>query len=613
MSRQVPVKGVAFVALVAVVAATLAGCGSTSTASLPAAASATAGVSSASQTAASSASSDVEQLAAQAMMAPIDVSQAGPSLDRADQAAKDAMRGLGGVALALGSDGGMLLAEIDAGEKEAIALLVARIAPQSMVSGSGSLGVVGQLAPPASARLVSAVLPTVPGGAGRLPPQAGFEAFGSVAALTMLAPNWFATAPRDASGNAAVATVTQDTTTANGARIHFSMTPTISGSALTADVRMTVDVAGPPAYQETATGTINVDLCPDAGGNVPLKLTLGGGFSLFGGGMQYTIGLAATGHVDDSGKLASLDMQTDGSLAMQPMTTGTTGSEPMYVEMRFSYSAGADGGGFRNFTGTAPRYSSRVNVAFAEATRDMILNLGTIAAYMGIQAAQDQWTKGYCLEIAVPSMGAGASQTVAAGSTTPFTANVRHKFDHAALVVPVTATLGSGGVSVSPSGNPVPAPAAFRYKAPDQDRQTATVNLETHSKRGIANLAATFRTGLSAYRASWQDQGTTWSGVVCGLDQPFTITVVSPGGDLTIPFEFAPSGPDSGTVSFDVTKYGTHWQGAGPYEVKAADAGQLNLVGQIRGSYTASGQTGYYPIPFDVPLTPLTTNECGQG
>ena len=235
--------------------------------------------------------------------------------------------------------------------------------------------------------------------------------------------------------------------------------------------------------------------------------------------------------------------------------------------------------------------------------------MGRLAAFGAMTQAEDKWTTGYCLAIAVPEI-TGSSKQVDPGSETPFTAVVSHKFETTQLHVPVTATLASGTVSVTPSGTKVPSPASFRYTAPGELDKTAAVLLETRSKRGIATLNVEFRTGLSAYRASWQDQGTVWSGVVCGLDRPFTITVVNPGGDLTMPFEFAPSGPAGGTVRFDVAKYGTHWKGGGPYEVKAADTGQLSLVGRIQGSYTASGQTGYYPIPFNVPLAPLTTNEC---
>jgi hypothetical protein len=280
--------------------------------------------------------------------------------------------------------------------------------------------------------------------------------------------------------------------------------------------------------------------------------------------------------------------------------------------MSFVQSVGMNASGATNTSGLSSRTSSRVDGAFVGNAVSLIM-MGRLAAFGALSQAEDKWTTGYCLAISVPEI-TGSSKQVDPGSETPFTAVVSHKFETAQLRAPVTATLASGTVSVTPSGTKVPSPASFRYKAPAELDKTATVLLETRSKRGIATLNVEFRTGLSAYRALWQDRNTTWSGVVCGLDRPFTITVVSVdtsgGTDLTMLFKFVPSGLAGGTVSFDVTKRGVHWQGTGPYEVKAADSGQLSLVGQIQGSYTAAGQTGYYPIPFNVPLTPLTTNEC---
>lgn len=96
MSRQVLVNVITVVALVVVLAATLAGCGSTSTASSPvAAASATSGASSGTATAAASGSGEIEQLLAAAMSQPIDVSDPGPALDRAEQGMTDYLRGGG--------------------------------------------------------------------------------------------------------------------------------------------------------------------------------------------------------------------------------------------------------------------------------------------------------------------------------------------------------------------------------------------------------------------------------------------------------------------------------------------------------------------------------------
>jgi hypothetical protein len=114
------------------------------------------------------------------------------------------------------------------------------------------------------------------------------------------------------------------------------------------------------------------------------------------------------------------------------------------------------------------------------------------------------------------------------------------------------------------------------------------------------------------YKAYWEDQGAEWSGVVCSLDQPFTINVVSSGGDLVMPFKFSPTTDQVGTVSFDVTKYDTHWEGNGPYAVKGTDPEKLSLVGTIVGSYTTKSGNGFYPVHFDIPLTPLDTKECSQ-
>jgi hypothetical protein len=140
---------------------------------------------------------------------------------------------------------------------------------------------------------------------------------------------------------------------------------------------------------------------------------------------------------------------------------------------------------------------------------------------------------------------------VAAGSTTPFTANVRHKFEHADLVVPVTAALASGGVSVSPSGTQVRAPATFRYVAPDTDGQTATVNLETHSKRGIATLAATFRTGPSSYAVDTTSFDIYHlTGTICDLTKPFKLSASAPTILATGTFTFKPSGAAAGAWSY---------------------------------------------------------------
>ena len=99
---------------------------------------------------------------------------------------------------------------------------------------------------------------------------------------------------------------------------------------------------------------------------------------------------------------------------------------------------------------------------------------------------------------------------------------------------------------------------------------------------------------------------------MCSLDQPFTIMVLTQNGDLEIPFKFTPTNAQAGTVSFDVTKYGTHWEGNGPYAVQGSAAEKLSLVGSILGSYKTNAGQGTYPFNFDIPLTPLGTHDCSQ-
>ncbi len=125
--------------------------------------------------------------------------------------------------------------------------------------------------------------------------------------------------------------------------------------------------------------------------------------------------------------------------------------------------------------------------------------MGFFVTNQALSVAEKKWTTGFCLELNVPEMGSGA-KTVEPNSSTQFTAHVRHKFENAELNAPVIATLADGQVSVTPSGSKVPAPASFTYKAPDQGGQSATVNLETRSKRGIAKLDIQFKIGEQGWK-----------------------------------------------------------------------------------------------------------------
>ena len=110
-----------------------------------------------------------------------------------------------------------------------------------------------------------------------------------------------------------------------------------------------------------------------------------------------------------------------------------------------------------------------------------------------------------------------------------------------------------------------------------------------------------------SYQASGQfGVNGVWSGVACSLAEPFTIMALPP--DLEMPFKFVPASAQAGTVSFDVTKFGTHWAGSGTYTVQGSSTDKLKIVGQLAGTYATNAGSGAYDVPLDIDLTSLGTS-----
>jgi hypothetical protein len=315
-----------------------------------------------------------------------------------------------------------------------------------------------------------------------------------VLSLGLLAGASFAmdNAPRDANGNTSVPPIEIVTTTKDDVAIYISFAPRMMGSRMEGKVEMILTVTTPVFYEETTKGTLSVELCPDAQGNVPVSFSFTSGSNAGGGGMQSAANTQATGHVDDEAKLDSYDLQSTSSLAAQPGLNNPNGSPNQFVETSFTVHGSTSDPdsttiGDLNF----PRYSSQVQMNFAENTVKLMAVLNMMMTHLALMMAELQWTGGYCLEVQVPEVGPDV-KLVQPNSETPFTAHVRHKFEGVELPLPVTATLASGQVAVAPAGSKVPAPAAFTYTAPATSGQDATIKLETRSKRGAAELELKF-------------------------------------------------------------------------------------------------------------------------
>jgi hypothetical protein len=114
----------------------------------------------------------------------------------------------------------------------------------------------------------------------------------------------------------------------------------------------------------------------------------------------------------------------------------------------------------------------------------------------------------------------------------------------------------------------------------------------------------------NSWKASGQVGKIVYSGVVCSLDQPFTIH----GQNDTMVFEYKyiPTSPQAGNFTYSWNAVGVTWAGGGSYTVQGADTDKPVIMGQDSGTYTASAGSGSYNFAFQINLTPLDTNECSQ-
>jgi hypothetical protein len=212
--------------------------------------------------------------------------------------------------------------------------------------------------------------------------------------------------------------------------------------------------------------------------------------------------------------------------------------------------------------------------------------------------AKEKWTKGYCVEVLVPGLGAGEN-LVLPNSQTQFTAIVRHKFENVELRGPVIATLANGQVSVNPSGSKVPAPATFTYKAPGRSGQKAAVNLVTRSKRGIATLDVKFTTVVQGWKMEGMSSSPSNEVKING-----GISCDSPYG----PWDFSVEYISPVQTSLTTTKIPFSADGKAIATVEEhATAGPATSYAIGTGNVTITPNSGGYQINFEAYNITVTT------
>jgi len=111
------------------------------------------------------------------------------------------------------------------------------------------------------------------------------------------------------------------------------------------------------------------------------------------------------------------------------------------------------------------------------------------------------------------------------------------------------------------------------------------------------------------YRATGQDGPTSYSGVICSLDKPFT--VVGHNGPLTYTNTFTPVGDGrTGTATLVAGYGGVSWKGGGSYKVEGFDGDKPRILFEVSTTASAPGAGSSGSGTAHIDLVPLDTDEC---
>lgn len=345
--------------------------------------------------------------------------------------------------------------------------------------------------------------------------------------------------------------------------LKLTVTATGSRTEVSGEITITTTEAG-ASVTEKAKIKASVDVCPDADGHVPVELSIRWESGASAGGMtaggQMSASGKVTGNVDDNADLTGYDFDLTTDFSQQ--TPGSRAGQVVgdYVEFMVRGSVGK--GSDATLQAERGRSAGEGKKSTVEgAAKSLVIANLLAAAILGM--AEGRWRSGFCLEIIIT--GVEDRNQVELSSTSHFRAIVRHKFEGRELNLPMTAAL-TGDRSVDPTER-TNAPVEYTYVAGEKPKDTATVNLEARSRRGIARKSIDFTTGDTNWRPI--SDVAPWSGQVCFLDEPFTIKL---GGFMPETYSFQPESETNGSFTMTHTiGGGCEVRGTGTYTIEITE------------------------------------------
>lgn len=144
------------------------------------------------------------------------------------------------------------------------------------------------------------------------------------------------------------------------------------------------------------------------------------------------------------------------------------------------------------------------------------------------------------------------------------------------------------------------------FKRNGADRAQEEVEAYGVQIKMLREIIAGLRCG---YRATGQDGPVVYSGVICSLAEPFTVTGTHPV--FTFSFKFVPSSPTSGTMTYATSASGIAAAGGGPYTIEGAATDTPRIVINTRSTASSAAASTAGGGTATIKLVPLDNpGEC---
>ncbi len=292
-----------------------------------------------------------------------------------------------------------------------------------------------------------------------------------------------------------------------------TVTTTVTVNAVVSDSTLSVDLTfktkgqivdsatGAIIYSidSTATGHVDINFCPDAGGNAPahVKLTSSETYSQGGGGgrsisrdMSADVGIT----VGDDAHIIRVEGSVQGS--EESGGGGSAGGDAASSSRTSSDNIANDGSGHR-----LPDVPRNIQLGGENSSVDEQVRMwGTTNLFMettvaaAAKEAEKLWRSGKCVELIVDP----GTRDVQPDEILEVTAKLKHRIEGNELDKPVEAIL-TGVKSIEPAGEKQPAPATVTYTAGPNDGDIGKIAFKSVSNRGIAEKSVTFTVRLAAW------------------------------------------------------------------------------------------------------------------